>query len=148
MDILCKHVTYRARDGTGRTMRCETKPRIRPPVTQQACRLTSCKLANGKEPKEARRPAPQNRYRGGALISPTAFEQARGGALGAGVEAGSGSLGAASSESAAGPRGAVGSGPAAVESAAVSAVAWWWARVCPCVSWLPPVTLFSEYCSN
>ena len=42
-----------------------------------------------------------------AFISPTAFEQARGGALGAGAggqlgQAGSGSLGAASSESAAG----------------------------------------------
>jgi hypothetical protein len=37
-----------------------------------------------------------------AFISPTAFEQARGGALGAGGQAGSGSLGVASSESAAG----------------------------------------------
>ena len=63
-----------------------------------------------------------------AFISPTAFEQARGGreALWERVEAGSGSLGAASSESAAG---AVGSGPAAVESAAVSADAW----SCGCV---------------
>ena len=50
----------------------------------------------------------------------------RGEALWERVEAGSGSLGAASSESAAG---AVGSGPAAVESAAVSADAW----SCGCV---------------
>ena len=63
-----------------------------------------------------------------AFISPTAFEQARGGreALWERVEAGSGSLGAASSESAAG---AVGSGPAAVVSGAVSADAW----SCGCV---------------
>ena len=54
----------------------------------------------------------------------------RGEALWERVEAGSGSLGAASSESAAGSvRGAVGSGPADVEPAAVSAVAW----SCGCV---------------
>jgi hypothetical protein len=122
-------------------------------MREDCARLVADKLANGKEPKEARRPAPHiiaiatwrspaglvqyhdlrsqvgftaavaharlrlsrleliggsgrtaGRYASAAraFISPTAFEQARGEALWERVEAGSGSLGAASSESAAG----------------------------------------------
>ena len=71
-----------------------------------------------------------------AFISPTAFEQARGGALGAG----GGRVGGRvcwGRPLLSRPRGAVGSGPAAVESAAVSAVAW----SCGCVPAPPGVFL-------
>ena len=105
-----------AHSGRLRRGRCACPP---PPLASRAHR--------GLWP--LRRPLARYASAARAFISPPPSSR-RGEALWERVEAGSGSLGAASSESAAGSAGAVGSGPAAVESAAVSAVAWY---LCGCV---------------